>query len=161
MYLDRLVILIKWNMPERKLANSDNADPPLVDLPFAAAKHYNRMIRNQMKHADKYYILDFEEPRVYGIFMTLKGCKKALMEQKWDMCYMGLPNPDTNESRGSDTVIGIVMRGRTAIQTEEVDDAPPLITMQRDDWQKCMERTHLDLEYVGAFRATANTCAKL
>lgn len=115
-----------------------------------------------MKQTDKYYILSFEEPRVYGIFMTLKTCKKALMEQRWDTSYMlPPPEPGTDKNRVSNPVIGIVMHGKARIQTEEVCDAPPVIIMQKEDYQKCIERAHPNLKYVGAFRATANTCIRL
>ena len=138
---------------------------------FRGAKYYNRSVRNQKKPGDKYYILSVDEPQVYGIFRTLKMCKKELMERRWKMNYMaehrGAYADEGSSTGGEDdyfsaVVIGLVVRGSVKVGENGIrDDAPPQIWMQEDDYIKCLKKKHPNLEHVGVFRATKNTCIEL
>ena len=124
-------------------------------------------IHNHEAPGASYYLLSAEEPRVYGVFKTVKECEQALKEGEWEMGYMediGMKNPDKKEERQdylSGTVIGIVAHGHVKIETYPRCDIPPEIRIHEDDYVKCLERRHPDLEYVCAFRATGSTCIKL
>ena len=95
----------------------------------------------------------------------MRECEKALMEGEWDRGYMELIR-SSGSGNGqvdyfSDAVIGIVMCGSVEIKTYPICDAPPEIKIQENDYLMCLERRHSGLDYIGAFRATANTCIKL
>lgn len=89
------------------------------------------------------------------------------MEGEWEMGYMEeyrIRDPDKGDEQEdyfSDLSIGIVMHGIVEIKTSPVCDAPPFTTIREDDYLKCLGRRHHELEYIGAFRATKNTCIKL